>query len=294
MKIVGGKWSNWSGGVVCKPRSSWRPRTKSISPRRCAQATAPVRAPGTGSLLHAAERDRRHAHRPRRLHRPEGLRSRAQRRDASAPPRRSGRSARCSIRSASRSRTWATSTGRRWAASSAPARTAPGATLGSFSAEVAGFRLLLASGEILHCSPDENAEIFARRRTSLGALGVMTEIAMNVRAAYKLVEKNFLLPHRRTVRASSTGSSPTTAISNSSGFPMPTSRSASRSTRPTMPAPEPRSAEALRDRGEKGGADARIFPWINEVLPYAPFLLRPAHRLFSRLDVRRTEGALEP
>ena len=42
-------------------------------------------------------------------------------------------------------------------------------------------------------------------------------------------------------------------------------------------------ADAMHMRGEKGGADARVFAAINEVLPYAPFLLRPAHRLFSQL-----------
>jgi len=45
--------------------------------------------------------------------------------------------------------------------------------------------------------------------------------------------------------------------------------------------PDPRSAEYLRDRGLKSAADARTFEVINEVLPYAPFLLRPAHRLFA-------------
>ncbi len=48
-------------------------------------------------------------------------------------------------------------------------------------------------------------------------------------------------------------------------------------------APEPRSAEEMRVRGEKSGSDERAFAAINAVLPYAPFLLRPAHRLFSSL-----------
>ncbi len=69
-----------------------------------------------------------------------------------------------------------------------------GPTMGSFSAEVAGFRLLLANGEVLHCSPTENAEIFAAGRCSMGSLGVMVEIAMHVRPVYKLAEKDFLLP----------------------------------------------------------------------------------------------------
>jgi FAD/FMN-containing dehydrogenase len=36
-------------------------------------------------------------------------------------------------------------------------------------------------------------------------------------------------------------------------------------------------------RGETGGREAHVFTAINEVLPYAPFLHRSAHRLFSQL-----------
>ncbi len=39
----------------------------------------------------------------------------------------------------------------------------------------------------------------------------------------------------------------------------------------------------MYERGEQGSADQRAFGAINEVLPYAPFLLGQAHRLFSRL-----------
>jgi FAD/FMN-containing dehydrogenase len=46
-------------------------------------------------------------------------------------------------------------------------------------------------------------------------------------------------------------------------------------------APQIRSAEYMRDRGEKRAPDAALFEWINEALPYAPFMLPRAHRLFS-------------
>ena len=39
----------------------------------------------------------------------------------------------------------------------------------------------------------------------------------------------------------------------------------------------------MRVRGERVGADSRTFAAINRILPYAPFLLGPAHRLFSQL-----------
>jgi FAD/FMN-containing dehydrogenase len=51
----------------------------------------------------------------------------------------------------------------------------------------------------------------------------------------------------------------------------------------TEDAPTPRSSEEMYKRGEKAGGDSSVFSGINEVLPYAPFLLRPAHRLFSQL-----------
>ncbi len=50
-----------------------------------------------------------------------------------------------------------------------------------------------------------------------------------------------------------------------------------------QPAPEPRTAEQMYERGEQVSADQRAFGTINEVLPYAPFLLKQAHKLFSQL-----------
>src|ERR1051326_4280643 len=48
MKIVGGKWSNWSGGVVCKPRQVATPRDEVELAAEVRKAVAPVRVPGTG------------------------------------------------------------------------------------------------------------------------------------------------------------------------------------------------------------------------------------------------------
>ena len=44
-----------------------------------------------------------------------------------------------------------------------------------------------------------------------------------------------------------------------------------------------RDADTMFKRGEMSGSQATVFSLINEVLPYAPFLLRPAHRFFSRM-----------
>src|SRR5580693_9312260 len=48
MKIVGGKWSNWSGGVVCKPRTVIAPRDEVELAAAIRCATDTVRVPGTG------------------------------------------------------------------------------------------------------------------------------------------------------------------------------------------------------------------------------------------------------
>jgi FAD-linked oxidoreductase len=157
-----------------------------------------------------------------------------------------------------------------------------GRTLKSFSAEVAGFRLLLAGGEVLHCSANENADVFNAGRTSLGSLGVMTEITMNVRPAYKLLEKNFVLPIAELFRDLDRLVAENRHF-EFFWFPYSDIAVCKSLNESTDEAPEPRNAEQLYLRGEKGGADARAFAAINSVLPYAPFLLGPAHRLFSRL-----------
>ena len=70
MKIVGGKWSNWSGGVTLQAaRRSWRPRTRWNSPPPIRQSDGPVRAPGTGHSFTPVNATRRHARRSCGLHR---------------------------------------------------------------------------------------------------------------------------------------------------------------------------------------------------------------------------------
>lgn len=69
-----------------------------------------------------------------------------------------------------------------------------GPTLGSLSAEVKGFRLVTASGEVVDCSASSNADMFEAGRVSFGTLGVMSEITIGVRKAYKLCEKNWVMP----------------------------------------------------------------------------------------------------
>jgi FAD-linked oxidoreductase len=61
-----------------------------------------------------------------------------------------------------------------------------GMTLGSISTQVRGMDLVLASGDAIHCSATENAEIFDAARVSVGALGVIAALDIELQPAYRL------------------------------------------------------------------------------------------------------------
>jgi FAD-linked oxidoreductase len=75
-----------------------------------------------------------------------------------------------------------------------------GADMQCISAYVQSFELLTASGELLQCSPTENAEIFQAGRVSLGSFGVLTKISMQNKARYKLKEHVELCPLSEVVQ----------------------------------------------------------------------------------------------
>jgi FAD-linked oxidoreductase len=281
MKTVGGRWSNWSGGVTCKPRKIASPKDEVELAAAIRQADGPVRTPGTGhsfTPLNASDGTLID------LAAFTGLKSvDAEHQTATlsaATPlwqagpllhahglgfKNMGDIDRQTLGGVVGTGTHGT-----------------GRTLRSFSAEVAGLRLVLASGEVIECSPSVNPDVFAAGRTSLGALGVMTEIAINVRPAYKLLERNFLLPidelfHRLDELVAGN------RHFEFFWFPYADVAICKSLNETDEPAPEPRSAQQMYERGEQGSTDQRAFGAINEVLPYAPFLLKQAHKLFSQL-----------
>lgn len=280
MKIVGGRWSNWSGGVSCKPRRVAAPRDEVELAATIRQAEGTVRVPGTGhsfTPVHDSDGTLIDLSQFSGLKRADKAAQTATL--AAATPlwragpllyeqglglKNMGDIDRQTLGGVVGTGTHGT-----------------GRTLKSFSAEVAGFRLVLASGEVVECSATENADVFNAGRTSLGTLGVMTEITMNLRPAYKLVEKNFLLPIDELLRDLDRH-----VASNRHfeffWFPYADSAICKSLNETDADAPAPRSAEQMRERGEKGSTDQALFGAINEVLPYAPFLLKNAHRLFSR------------
>ena len=280
MKLVNGKWSNWSGGVKCRPSVVVAPENEIDLAGAVRGAEGPVRAPGNG-----------HSFTPLcacdgvllDLSAFTGLKS-----ISFEPP---------TATIMAGTPLWAIGPalyGKGLALTNmgdvdrqtlggvvATGTHGTGRTLGSFSAEVAGFRLVLANGDVLNCSAQENPEIFLAGRVALGMFGVMTEIAMSVRPRYRLVEDNFFL---RVDELFEKLDGLVAANRHFEFFWFPYSDVAVCKTlnETEKPAPEPRSAEDLRRRGARSDGGSRVFAGINEVLPYLPILLKPAHGLFSR------------
>ena len=281
MKIVGGTWSNWSGGVVCKPRQVVSPRDEVDLAAEVRKAAAPVRVPGTGhsftplnatdgTIIDLAAFDGLKGFDPDKQAVTFGAATPLWEIGSLIHPIGVGLKNMGDIDRQTLGGVVGTGTH------------GTGPSLRSFSAEVAGFRLLLANGDIIHCSADENADVFAGGRTSLGALGVMTEISMYVRPAYKLVENNFLLPLDELFERLSELVQKTRHFEFFC-FPYSDVAVCKSLDESQGDAPEPRAAEDMRKRGERVGGDSRTFIWVNELLPYVPFMLKPAHRLFSQL-----------
>ena len=281
MKIVGGRWSNWSGGVVCKPRQVVAPKDEVDLAAAVRGAEGTVRAPGTGhsftplcasddTLIDvAAFAGLKSADTESRL----TTFGAATPLWAVGPALHSEGLALANMGDIDRQTlggvvgTGTHGTGR---------------ALGSLSAQVVGFRLILANGDVLNCSPNENAEIFSAGRVSMGTLGIMTEISVQAVPAYKLVESNFALSVSEMFASLDTL---TAGNRHFEFFWFPYAETVvCKSLNPSeASAPEPRSAEKMRARGERETSEQQIFAAINAILPYAPFLLGPSHRMFSRL-----------
>lgn len=279
MGNAGRKWSNWSGGVVCTPREIVAPKDELGLATAVRHGNAPVRVPGAGhsfTALNATDGTLINLSAFNGLKGVDPSRNIATLRAATnlwaiGPLlHHHGRALKNMGDIDRQTLAGVVGTGTH----------GTGVTLGSLSSEVAGFRLLTAQGEILSCTPTENAEIFAAGRTSMGSLGVMIDISMNVRPTYKLVERSFLLPIDELWEKLD-GLVAQNRHFEFFWFPYSDVAICKSLNETSDPAPEPRSAEAMRQRGELVGGDARIFMLINELLPYTPFALRTAHRMFS-------------
>jgi FAD/FMN-containing dehydrogenase len=76
-----------------------------------------------------------------------------------------------------------------------------GRTLGNLSTQVRGLRLVTAAGEVVDCAADREPELFHAARVSLGALGLVTEVRLACRPAYRLHERQWQAPFEEAVAA---------------------------------------------------------------------------------------------
>lgn len=66
-----------------------------------------------------------------------------------------------------------------------------GLAFGNLSTQVIGVRLVTGTGETLDVAPDQNPELFPAARLSLGALGVITRITLDVQPSYRLHRRSW-------------------------------------------------------------------------------------------------------
>jgi FAD/FMN-containing dehydrogenase len=74
-----------------------------------------------------------------------------------------------------------------------------GVRYGSFSTMVTAARMVLASGEVLFCSAQIEPEIFKAAQLGLGALGVLTEIVLQLVPAYRLHQRTWIASFEETI-----------------------------------------------------------------------------------------------
>lgn len=69
-----------------------------------------------------------------------------------------------------------------------------GARLGGLATQIAALDLVTADGSVLHCSAEENADVFAAARVSVGALGVISSLTLRTVPAFLLRAQEMPLP----------------------------------------------------------------------------------------------------
>jgi FAD/FMN-containing dehydrogenase len=70
-----------------------------------------------------------------------------------------------------------------------------GRTLRNLSSSVRGLTMVTATGDVVTCSASERPELFEAARLGLGAFGVVTELDLAVRPAFKLAERGWRAPY---------------------------------------------------------------------------------------------------
>lgn len=74
-----------------------------------------------------------------------------------------------------------------------------GLGLQCYSGYVRALRLMLADGSALECSPQQHAELFHAARAGIGSIGVVTEVELQNRSAYRLRENVTVMDLRQAL-----------------------------------------------------------------------------------------------
>lgn len=157
-----------------------------------------------------------------------------------------------------------------------------GWTLPCLSGDIDSFTLVTTDGDVLRADAQENPDLFAAGRLSLGLLGVMTEIGMRVRPRFKLVKTYFVHSIEETFRQLA-GMAEANRHFEFFWFAY-NDHIVCKSLNETLShAPEPRSPSAMRARGERPTLKSFLLRAIYEALPHAPFLVAPSHQALSIL-----------
>jgi len=161
-----------------------------------------------------------------------------------------------------------------------------GRSLPCLSAEIEGFRLVTASGEVLTCTPSENAEIFEAGRVSFGAFGIMTDVTLGLRPRHALHVEERIVPVAEAI-ASFEALSRRHRHVEFFWFPYADAVLLKTLSDTDATPRAPRSLEAMAARGARTGSAERLFDWGCRVIRFMPSLTAPIHRFF-------TDNAAEP
>lgn len=156
-----------------------------------------------------------------------------------------------------------------------------GLDLPCLSAEVASFRIVTGRGEVLNCSPTENADVFAGGRVSFGALGILTEVTMRVRPRYRLKETHWTMGAEEALRNLDRYAAAHRHF-EFFWFPFADDVAAKALDETDEPAPEPGSSADMERRGEVVTSDQRAFQAGCEIARYIPAVNPLLHRLFTK------------
>ncbi len=164
-----------------------------------------------------------------------------------------------------------------------------GATLGCLSAELQGFRLVTAEGQVLECSRASNPDVWAAGCVSFGSLGVMSELTLNLRRAYKLRERQWLMPQEQCWRELDQHRDATRHFEL---FCFPHSdlvlaKSLTETDEPCAPA---LTSAQLLERGEGFGMEQYGFAGCAELVRFVPALSGAVQRFFTRVATVGSAG----